>query len=81
MQSVNTCIILLNPGNDLASRENYYYPHFTDELRLREVNALPKVTELVSGRDVVLVTDPGWFVCLHSPLTKLAPAPWPVVKM
>lgn len=44
------------------------------------MNVLPEVTELMSGRDVIVVTDPGWFVCLHSLLTKPAPTPWPVMK-
>lgn len=44
------------------------------------MNVLPKDSKLVCGRDVVVVTDPTWFVCLHSLLTKLAPTPWPVVK-
>lgn len=61
-----TCVISPNHGNGLAN-----YSYLTDEMRLREVNVLPTVTELVSGRDVIVV--PGWFVCLRSPLPKLVP--------
>lgn len=44
------------------------------------MNVLPKVTELVIGRDVANATSPNWFVYLYYLPSKVAPIPWQAVE-